>query len=229
MGENDQQQQNVDAYLEFLDRRYKRLHSNDRVTEDPKSKNPVPFSAMSWLMNGKDDAFVTKQQSEDALYVLGVAGLASQKLLQKHHLQTTGKEETVATLPSSDAHSRSHPHQSIDMDVIEVIAEANTPTNLLVRKFLVPFVRAIYVIQRRKQLILQGMQDKVKAFGAKAIQKVIYPTVRKLKNPGSIVNGLLELGGGKQNVMVTMTFTFAAILLLQPILRAAVADASVRA
>merc|ERR1712130_270789 len=52
--------------------------------------------------NNSNDLPTTREQQEDALYVLGVAGLASQKLLQKHHLPTTvyhqSREATAPTI-----------------------------------------------------------------------------------------------------------------------------------
>ena len=77
----DQKQAVVDNYLEFLDRRYQRLHEEEEPRRDTK------FSAWKWLTQGSDDSEPLKQQkTDDALYVLGVAGLASEKLLQKHQL-----------------------------------------------------------------------------------------------------------------------------------------------
>merc|ERR1711957_460682 len=99
------------AYLEFLDRRYKRPHSDEKEErakakqQDSKRKS---FSAMDWLTNGgKDNADIvtsTREQQEDALYVLGVAGLASTKLLQKHHLPSpsTPSQETRMITSSNE-------------------------------------------------------------------------------------------------------------------------------
>jgi hypothetical protein len=218
-----EEQANVDAYLEFLDRRYKRLHSNDRVTVDSQSSNPVPFSAMSWLMNGKDETFLPKQPSEDALYVLGVAGLASQKLLQKHHLPTAGTGSTATTPPAKETSSQAPSGESRELGVID--AELVAPANMLVTGVLVPLVRAIHVVQRCKQLTQQKLQDKMKSIGARAVQKVIRP-VRKSKDIRSILKGLLELGGGKRNVMVTLACLYATVLLLRPLLKGAFAEVS---
>lgn len=69
------EQANVDDYLVFLERRYQRL--ND---ENPPSEHT--FLAWNWLLETKS----TKERQMDhknALHILGVANLASQKLLQK--------------------------------------------------------------------------------------------------------------------------------------------------
>ena len=87
--DEDNEQQSVDEYLEFLDRRYRRLHSSER---EEASK---PFSALSWLRQGslsRNEVIISEQQKEDALYVLGVAGLASEKLLHKHHISVDGEK-----------------------------------------------------------------------------------------------------------------------------------------
>lgn len=74
----------VDKYLESIDRRYKRLHKHDRKKQDADGVS----CAWQWLMNGKDASCAIEEQrkQEDAIYVLGLAELASNKLLQKHHL-----------------------------------------------------------------------------------------------------------------------------------------------
>lgn len=70
------EQQSVDLYLEFLDRRYHRLNDDD---EPPKKTEKKKKSVLDWV--GEKPVSDTQQ---DALYVLGVAKLASKQLLQKH-------------------------------------------------------------------------------------------------------------------------------------------------
>jgi hypothetical protein len=54
----------------------------------------VPFSVWKWLYQ-EVELPPSHQQQDDALYVLGVAGLASKRLLQKHHLPIQNEEEDV--------------------------------------------------------------------------------------------------------------------------------------
>jgi len=88
------EQDGVDEYLEFLDRRYNRL----RVEE--KESSPVRISAWGWLMDDNNKAHPIaeemRKQKSDALYVLGVAELASEKLLQKHQISTGKKNATTS-------------------------------------------------------------------------------------------------------------------------------------
>jgi len=80
----------LDDYLESIDRRYKRLHHKELPV--PTTTMPGFTSAWKWLKQGYSDESEPQAHSakdpkeEDALYVLGLAELASADLLQKHHL-----------------------------------------------------------------------------------------------------------------------------------------------
>jgi hypothetical protein len=242
------QQETVDAYLEFLDRRYRRLHSDeeearkrkqDEITPSASSSNskPIPFSAMDWLMNGSSSSATMEEEQrkqEDALYVLGVAGLASQKLLQKHHLQTTSS----STPPAVGGGTTQKKSSSTPENVIEVHAEAtveeegtsiNAASQLIIKKVLVPLIRAVYIVQRRKELIVQRIQSKVGGVVSIAAQRVVHPVARRIRQgPKAVLVSLLEIGGGKRNIAFTLACAYATVVLLQPILQAAVSEASVR-
>lgn len=92
----EKQQFVLDDYLESIDRRYKRLHEDDHVsssssstiTKVSPSSPAVGFtSALQWLTHHSDVSEAEQQRkNDDALYVLGLADLASTKLLQRHHL-----------------------------------------------------------------------------------------------------------------------------------------------
>ena len=107
----DQQQQVVDEYLEFLDKRYHRLH--DEIKQKKQKKSGRGVSAWDWLRNdnGEDQEKQIAPQplelnthQDDALYVLGVAELASERLLQKHRIltPTTPKSKSVVIETSAE-------------------------------------------------------------------------------------------------------------------------------
>lgn len=63
----------------------RRLH--EKETNNNVIPQKTPFSALNWLKQEQiTDSIVSEQIQDDALYVLGVAGLASKKLLEKHHI-----------------------------------------------------------------------------------------------------------------------------------------------
>eukprot|EP00545_Synedropsis_sp_CCMP1620_P014000 CAMPEP_0119002980 /NCGR_PEP_ID=MMETSP1176-20130426/273_1 /TAXON_ID=265551 /ORGANISM="Synedropsis recta cf, Strain CCMP1620" /LENGTH=318 /DNA_ID=CAMNT_0006954529 /DNA_START=61 /DNA_END=1017 /DNA_ORIENTATION=- len=79
----ESEQEVVDEYLEFLDRRYHRLHDEEETSSTVK-----PFSTWGWLTDNssREVSYDAAKSHEDALFVLGVAELASVELLQKHHI-----------------------------------------------------------------------------------------------------------------------------------------------
>lgn len=98
-GSGLKKQENMDKYLEFLDRRYNRLHSDESHGVN-KNKGGIS-TAWNWLFEttlGTEPKPISLTQAmhDDALYVLGVAELASERLLQKHqHMVHTHQGNTV--------------------------------------------------------------------------------------------------------------------------------------
>jgi len=85
---NLDQQFIVDEYLESIDRRYKRVHQAE--TKDDRSQRRGFTSAWAWLTADESSLKEEKRRkNDDALSVLGLAELASVRLLQKHHLPIT--------------------------------------------------------------------------------------------------------------------------------------------
>lgn len=102
----------LDNYLESIDRRYKRLHKYDRMQQGQEKDRAVGVnesdsaatineqnrrgkyhdpdivtSAWQFLMQQEPSSAAEEQRKqEDAIYVLGLANLASKRLLQKHQL-----------------------------------------------------------------------------------------------------------------------------------------------
>jgi hypothetical protein len=91
----------ADDYLEFLEKRYSRILHDDKEEQQGSSKKG--FNVLQWLYHGGEaDASQHKHKEDDALYVLGVANLASKRLLQKHHLldHASLKKEEESPEPS---------------------------------------------------------------------------------------------------------------------------------
>lgn len=229
----------MDVYLEFLDKRYHRLHDDEKKEEKAHSANGVatvakkmkPFSAMEWLTNGGNNSAkmlaTAQEQHEDALYVLGVAGLASQKLLQKHQLPSTNnpsrQSETITTDGLNIYDVVAELKEGID-DATKAI-DSKVPNNQLNRMVLsnlvLPLLRVIYVAQRWKRLFLKAIRCRVTAVATKATNGLVHSFSQ---GPRSVVDAVLSIGGGKQNILRTMAFGYATIIIFRPLLRAAFAD-----
>jgi hypothetical protein len=222
----DQEQENVDAYLEFLDRRYRRIHSDDeketKVQSDTKS-----FSAMDWLTSKSsetDSTTLEQQQQQDALYVLGVAGLASQKLLQKHHLLTTNQAKLTSAESSAAMDKVVELKELID-DAIEVNDPSKSLKTMInhavVNNVLLPVLRVVYLAQRQKQLFVNMFQRGLMQLVSKATDG-LKDTLSQ--GPRSVLNAVLTICGGKRNILRTMAVGYATLILFRPVLRIVFAD-----
>mmetsp|Transcript_15223 Transcript_15223/g.16441 ORF Transcript_15223/g.16441 Transcript_15223/m.16441 type:complete len:367 (+) Transcript_15223:312-1412(+) len=261
---SNEEQENADTYLEFLDQRYNRVHNDEsngwlrrastpfgkkkkkkkteqqqgkvsNTDESTSSSSVFSFCAMDWLMNtgGKhtstptstdtstshgngntntmstsiyDDIVAScitsryqrQQQQEaedDALYILGVAGLASHKLLQKHHLLTTTTTTSSKAIADIDA-KKTFLHMETkdsDDDGIENEHENKEETlqtkemamktvisltqSYVVKKMIVPFLRVLFYIEGRKQAVKRAIQQRVLETALKPTTRVIVATV----------------------------------------------------
>ena len=213
---NNSDQENVDEYLEFLDRRYRRLHE-DEVEE----KSPLPFSALSWLLQGSSEKkrleeMASEQQREDALYVLGVAGLASQKLLQKHQLVSSEWETSSETVSASSAQESSKAME------VEAVMEA-TFGSTMTQKVLRPTVRMVRSIEDRKSAFLRVQGQKLRS----ALSVILKYVARGLtQGPMATGKALLELGGGKKSIALTVAGVTAVYLILRPAIQAIATEAA---
>ena len=97
------EQRNIDDYLEFLDRRYNRLHSDETPAEMKVENKKAMSLAWNRLFDESQPNTRSLNQSvhEDALYVLGVAELASKRLLQKHHPIQNKKNFNLSLSPTT--------------------------------------------------------------------------------------------------------------------------------
>jgi len=233
-----EEQENVDTYLEFLDKRYRRLHCDDTKEEkamskqrDPSSsKNYKPFSTMDWLITGGNNntnvMTTSREQQADALYVLGVAGLASQKLLQKHHLPTTITFCDQSREVSSDISSTEAPAQDLEKaqelnDKIDTNSIKIKMNEKFEKIFLLPIIRAIYLARRQKQLILKMLQQHITESASKMTGAL---SIAISRGPKSILNAMLGIGGGRQNIMRTIAIGYATIVIFRPLLQAVFAE-----
>lgn len=251
------EQEKVDAYLEFLDRRYRRLHSGEAMVQrsiNSGGPNAAPednarmlsssttassmqkFPVLTWLLKGNPDpekVVLSVPKQQDALYVLGVAGLASQEFLQKHHLRVSSTQlradaEAAASAAAAAAPQKRNENVNfVDGQVIVDAEEPDTTSTILIKRVLLPLIRGLYVLQRRKNLMIQAAQRPLRRAAASALAQVQRPLV-KIKEPRAVLDRFLELGGGKQTVMGTLAVALAVaytmMLLIRPLLQATVAD-----
>jgi len=125
----------VDEYLESIDRRYKRVHQSE--TNNDRSHRGFT-SAWSWITADESSLIEEGKQrnEEDALCVLGLAELASVRLLQKHHLPVTQSQQLSS--------------QGEDSIVIDIEGEKDSTVTRFIRAILAAktFARFLNSVQK---------------------------------------------------------------------------------
>jgi len=168
------EQQNIDEYLEFLDRRYNRLHSNDKKEEKKRSVN----TAWKWIFDSDSSSSkptsLHESMKQDALYVLGVAELASARLLQKH---PTSIEIPTRKQISFDNASLMDDSRVIDSRVVE---EERLRTSRTKRALQVNFLIAANFFQEidaRRSAFLRGQLSKVAKLMSSSSRVIMFRTL----------------------------------------------------
>jgi hypothetical protein len=182
----------VDEYLEFLERRYQRLHEDQGRTE-------VKFSALKWLK--QEDGELNQQQHENVLYALGVAGLASERLLHKHQPHQLKSYEPAA----------------VDVQVVKTASTKPQAPVLatLVAARLSPAFRKL-MLQRK--LLIRYQSLKLKAFATMLLKAAINMPVKASKS-------LLKMSGGKRNLIYTASLMATVfVVLLRPVVQTIVSE-----
>ena len=205
LSEDEDTSKKVDEYLEFLDKRYNRMHNR----EGPQSKKN-PFSVLKWLGHEDNAESEEEDNHSNALYALGVAGLASERLLQKHGvtlrkcsiIQSTAPEDSIVV-----------EHTTPDTPVLKMPS--------LLNKIFAAFSAKYFALKRkvalRRSVILRALVLKSKEFLKTAPTAIPRATTKFAK-------ALVKAGGGERNIKVAATVTCAfAIYVAQPLVKSAIA------
>jgi hypothetical protein len=185
--------------LPFVCLLYRRLHE-DRPSNEFAN---LPSSVWKWLHN-EDGSSINSQETatttasnpatntEDALYVLGVAGLASKKLLQKHHLTTS--TTTVTSVGDSKVVSDNAKATAIDVGYTNTSAAAALTTETFAQAL-------IRLLVNRKALI---------EYQRKQMKEMV--TLVFLRGPTHMIRSLWKFCDGtrfvKRTILMTITLSF---------------------
>jgi prefoldin subunit 5 len=258
--EKQEKQYVLDDYLESIDRRYKRLRKDDHEqsskikTKNKKTENGGGFTnALQWLTAKNPDSvseMEEQRRQEDAIYVLGLADLASTRLLQRHHLpvpQSKLNESVVIDIRSSlvsesvpavsSSSSQSGTKSSSDLGTSTT---TTTATNLVtqdskpcIQKTLVSALAITSTVAIHKLLTmvqtLRKMDMSLLADFAVRMNKLTATAVRsgcKSLTVGlaSFLSFVTDKSGGKHNVQIAslmITAIFAfAVSFIRPVTKA---------
>ena len=130
--------------------------------------------------------------TEDALYVLGVAGLASKKLLQKHHLMTS--TTTASSTEKSNVVSDNAKSSAIDVGYANTSASVAVSAETIVQTF-------IRLLVNRKALI---------EYQSKQLKEMV--ALVFLRGPTHMIRSLWKFCDGtrfvKRTILMTITLSF---------------------
>mmetsp|Transcript_372 Transcript_372/g.509 ORF Transcript_372/g.509 Transcript_372/m.509 type:complete len:347 (-) Transcript_372:273-1313(-) len=207
--QQESKQEKVDEYLEWLDKRYHRLHD-----EEKKDAQKPKFSAWNWLTEQENKEVVQgKSSNEDALYVLGVAELASKRLLKKHRLPI-----------------RDGPPLSTESGVvIEAIAtstpeflQTEQPSMVAEKTAVSPVVEAGTAMVNK----VVGSRRAILRYQARKLSSFFKFVLNSLAKTPKACAELWKLSGGRKPVTLTLSFAAAFLIIARPIAQAVVRDAA---
>lgn len=185
-------QRSVDEYLEFLDHRYHRLH-DDEASAPPPSKR---FSAWDWLSDSKEPCD-PQRAADDALYVLGVAELASKRLLQKKGHIGRKSERHSGTIITTTA-------TTVPTDIGGLFGESKAKNTC------VNSVNLRFQAQRRASMKLKSQKRKQSKGGNVLLHFPIKVAVS--------AKSIFSSGGGKKMTALTLSMLTALFLYFRSIL-----------
>jgi hypothetical protein len=146
------------------------------------------------------DAIISEQIQDNALYVLGVAGLASKRLLHKHHIPASFLNPMERPLARDAIDVASSSSMNADESSSSTTSQ-HSKTALEMEKIIARVTevrRALITFQTRK---LVG--------ALKAL----------LKTPAALIKNIWAIGGGKRSFAIAVTLaSVLTIVLIRPLL-----------
>lgn len=249
----DEEQCVLDDYLESIDRRYKRMKcssssskSKSTKTESSSSSQPKNqgfTSALQWLKETTSSSHEEEQRrQEDAIYLLDLTGLASTKLLQRHHLpipesklnksividiaatnphlatSITSESENEDTLVSSSTHFTSTSRTGIKTRMATV-----APATFLILQMLRHLQSTLFICQGLLGRLSKQINVQLQTIQQKEQEQSV--TSSKGKNViASVLTFLTNTSGGKHSfqvasMMIASVFAFG-VSILRPMTKA---------
>lgn len=207
----DETSKKVDEYLEFLDRRYNRLHNIE--TTQPKKHFPV----LNWLFHEDETveaAADTDENRSNALYALGVAGLASERLLQKQGVTLRKCSIVQPTIPSDAI--------DCELDNPNTKTETGRMPMLLINKIVAAFTAKWVSFHRqvttRQRLLSRTVSQKSHNMAKSALASI--PT-----SSATLIKAVWESGGGKHTIkFAAATLCFLLLHIAKPLAKGALSN-----
>ena len=233
------EQYDLDKYLESVDKRYKRLHQREHRSsraraqqkkqqqQKNKSSGEGYTNALSWLLATEESSSEALEQrrQEDGIYVLGLAGLASDRLLQKHQLPKPKRSPTKA---SKRREANYYGSRVIDISSQKVIPPSSptttpfsttsmsSPTKSSVRQSVLQLLYSIKHIQTA----LGSCMNLASVHTNNCFQESLYYTGKVMTNIPSLINNAIGGKWAKSAMMALVSAIFVMASNFRPFSRA---------
>ena len=200
-------QVDLDAYLESIDKRYKRLHGREhrssRAQKQQQQQQQTYSNALSWLLATEDSSSEAAEQrrQEDGIYVLGLAGLASDRLLQKHHLPKPKNNKVKSRV--------------IDISSQQVVVPSTTTTRATTTTITSPSLSLLYSMKH-----IQTAMNAVSLHTRNYFLESLRSTGKIMATMPSVINTAIGGKWAKQAVMALLTAMFALATTFRPFSKA---------
>lgn len=192
----------LDNYLESIDRRYRRMHSHDKKS---KKNDPDTVSNVAWnfLTQIENSAVEEQRKQEDAIYVLGLAELASNKLLQKHHLPIpTSKQQYQYGSTVIDVQDNTvieNTNSKVRSKPVSFEPKVRAVTLVTTAVFCIEFVKNMQKAYMNRLSLISNKAKDAMQFGGKAISATL----------ASAANLITANGGGVSKYAIHFVSIFA--------------------
>ena len=201
----------LDDYLDFVDKRYNRMHEEEKQARRSKKKQAATSKAggksrnegmsatWAWLMNGQEDDCDLECQGA-ALEVLGLAELASGKLLRKKHMP----------VPMEDVGPRSR-------IVIDASAQTVVPCESMGRrdkltsssKTVAGILASVASLR-----VLYDQRVGTAMLAVKSFWQSVLPYAKTALNPRLSLPALLDAAGGRKAFETTASLALAFLVVI---------------
>jgi len=212
--QQQEQQLILDNYLESIDRRYKRLHKDHKSKDQ--NNDTAKNVAWNFLMNAESVDYIEEQRRQmDAIHVLGLAELASERLLQRHNLplpQSKLKDKSIIDVHSyqdfDPSQSATKPFVNDNAPVHHVkVEEADSLKVLAATTYAVQLLKYMQVAYRNRLLTIFYTARNTIVGSLKSSKKAIGTTVSTAAN-------LIHLNGqGIGKYATNFIYIFAATIM----------------
>lgn len=202
-GPQDEQQENMDEYLEYVEKRYSRMNRRSTVSKPLEFHFPGKSLIFTYFFHSESPA--TAPTEKDPLDVLGLGSLASERLRQRLHVPREFRDEMSSLFSSTET------AVLLLSPLILRKLPSNTSANTEIGGRLASSVSLSFVSQ------LQLMMNSFKRLTAAFVT-----ALKIMANFSSrVMTQILDNGGIRHTVRMASVASFAILLMFRPLFKGA--------